>query len=133
MVAYSHGKFNYRSPKKDDGLRREGRSPSCSLLIILRGRRGKEPHPAKADAGALFALEEGELQLGADIDIRQTEVVIVVLIGRSHDPAPVFESEEGGEVHPAPHLVVEGRTKDALLVDEAVVGKNEVRAVHLIV
>ena len=118
---------------QNDGLRREGRSPLFSLLLILRGRRGDERHPAQAYAGAPFALEEGELQGGADVDIRQAEVVIVVLIGGGHDPASVLEGEEGGEVHPAPHLVVENGAEGTLLVDEAVVGKNEVRAVHLIV
>lgn len=118
---------------QNDGLRREGRSPLFSLLLILRGRRGDERYPAQADAGAPFALEEGELQGGARIDLGQAEVVIVVLIGGGHDPAAVLEGEEGGEVHPSPHLVVENGAEGALLVDKAVVGKNEVRAVHLIV
>ena len=122
--------------------RRQGRLPraapydaalSYTLLLILRGRRGDERDPAQADAGAPFALEEGELQGGADVDLGQTEVVIVVLIGGGHDFASVLKGEEGRKVHSSPHLVVENGAEGALLVDEAVVGKNEVRAVHLIV
>lgn len=68
-----------------------------SLLHLCRPFDQRDP--AQTDAGAPFALEKGELQRGADVDIRQAEVVIVVLIGGGHDPASVLEGEEGGEVH----------------------------------
>ena len=43
------------------------------LLLILRGRRGDQRDPAQAYAGAPFALEEGQLQRGAWVDLGEAE------------------------------------------------------------